>query len=159
MQAAGEGLAEGPVHRVEGEWDYIRLVPWNNHIISKTAVAVDTDRPERLAKVDPAGAALRAASTGNVRVAGDAGTDGDIAYVPADRFNDAAELVAERHGRGRWKRAVQEVSIRAADTAGLDTNQEITRAGRGLVYLAHEQVNNRLEPQRLHDHASPAIFR
>ena len=75
-----------------------------------------------------------AAPASHVGVAGDPHAGPERDDVAADGFDDAAELMADGHGRRRWEVAVQEVPIRPADAASLDPHQQIVGTWRGLVH-------------------------
>jgi hypothetical protein len=112
--------------------------------LGKTAVAVDADGDVAEAKVDPAAQALVAAAAGDVRVAGDQGAEGQ--GDPRSRGDDfAREFMAQGHGRGAGKLALEEMPVGAADAGGADTDQHLAGAGGRVRNLHHLDPSHRLQ--------------
>ena len=72
----------------------------------------------------------------------------------ADGLDDSAEFMSERDRRRRGKFAVQEVTVGAADAAGLDADEEIVRSRNRLLDFPDEQIADRFQSHGFHAHRS-----
>src|SRR5690606_37171860 len=114
----------------------------------------EVDSLEVAAEIDAAGHALRAAATRDVRVACDAIADPEARHVGAYGLDDAGEFVADRHGGLGWELAEQKMTVRAADAAGFDADQQVIRAGARFFHIPHEEISDGFQPHRLHGYSS-----
>ena len=94
--------------------------------------------------MDTATVTFRATAAENIRIARDAHAGPEIRDLASDRLDDPRKFVADRHGRPGRKFAFKEMPVRRADSARLDANEELVRAGQGFLCVRQGQVSDRL---------------
>ena len=94
--------------------------------------------------MDTATVTFGATAAENIRIARDAHAGPEIRDFASDRLDDPREFVADRHRRPGRKFAFEEMPVGAADSARLDADQELVRAGQGFLCVRQRQVSDRL---------------
>lgn len=148
VQRAGQRFGEGGVVRMQVR-DHNSTVCGDRGPLGKSAVAVDADGNVPGAEVHPTAQALVAGSASDVRIAGDAGAEGQgDALSPTDDL--AREFVAQGDRRGAGKLALVKVPVSAADACRLDLDQHLAGTGGGVGDLCQFDPANRLQPDCAH---------